>query len=936
MACGQKKQNTNEGGVHLTERTCSPYNPIIKQIVDDCLGLPIYPVSSIDAVIDEDGNTLRKLLNDLLDQIKSGSSDVTTQIENILSIVDHLDDVYVSETEFSAFLADLTNKLKLLYKISSMNQTDDSTSSLNYDGLTTKPHIVAVIEDIQEQIQNIIGGNGTGLSLEGLQEAIENLNSLLLSVANYDTRSIIGNDDLVFSNENTNHLIEIIYKIESVINDLEAIKDLIGIGDDNEGTLIERIEAIEGQIQDILEDINDIETDIRDLKTEAAKHAHLDEKVLVQMPAVYNGNKEIYQTLKAAEYPPTTIDFLKGSNLRHSGERLEYQGFLEGTIDVSDDPSQPYYAYRYYDVYPTGHTDQTKGHPLFYKDKSTGEYVRLLDTFGNQLMAGNGVVSIEDIDTLTDAILGPKTSPKFQVSPEVRVNYEDLYFNYGGEFYLFCDYQHDNEPTIGDLNAAVDMLLSVDNSEIHEVATDYSPIAKTGWIVYFDSYNQIQALYPCIEGKLYVDSFTGNLYRYTKNNMIQVSKQEFYGSTYIKLNKSTEHSIVDGDNNIYEGPYEKYIIQLDSTIPQRIEELESSSTWECTYLYELNTPAEDGYYLYEGAYPVIPSAGCHKSGIHVDLNGVVTVEYSINSVTSTIDYILSGVKTSIMGKYVFNHLDVLKQTLERQQGNYSSESEEYILLNNIIEYLQDTVGVQTDASDIYIKAWSRNLVQNNNLALDEHFPAQQNNVGDPTLHLGGLPFLSVNGNQKYLPVYYLNEDNGTYSIEEIKVSDPRYIIRAGQVVWDFSGNGGVTIDDVTSLIDYLLTTGGTAKEVQPVKTFLSAILYQKAATSFQPVQYVKGRLFHVNYPATDEEFDVNKYNWWYFDDNNSFRPVASRYELVYEANTNSAVLLLDGFRDSEVQFSYEGLRLSYSNNNNTLSLLDNASRVISSVELPIH
>jgi len=36
-------------------------------MVDDCLGLPIYPVSSIDAVIDENGNTLRKLLDELVD-----------------------------------------------------------------------------------------------------------------------------------------------------------------------------------------------------------------------------------------------------------------------------------------------------------------------------------------------------------------------------------------------------------------------------------------------------------------------------------------------------------------------------------------------------------------------------------------------------------------------------------------------------------------------------------------------------------------------------------------------------------------------------------------------------------------------------------------------------------------------------------------------------
>jgi len=31
-------------------------------MVDDCLGIPVYPVSSIDAIIDEDGNTLRSLL----------------------------------------------------------------------------------------------------------------------------------------------------------------------------------------------------------------------------------------------------------------------------------------------------------------------------------------------------------------------------------------------------------------------------------------------------------------------------------------------------------------------------------------------------------------------------------------------------------------------------------------------------------------------------------------------------------------------------------------------------------------------------------------------------------------------------------------------------------------------------------------------------------
>jgi len=59
-------------------------------MVDDCLGLPIYPVSSIDAVIDEDGNTLRKLLEDLLDKINSGSTDLAELIEQIQVSIEYI------------------------------------------------------------------------------------------------------------------------------------------------------------------------------------------------------------------------------------------------------------------------------------------------------------------------------------------------------------------------------------------------------------------------------------------------------------------------------------------------------------------------------------------------------------------------------------------------------------------------------------------------------------------------------------------------------------------------------------------------------------------------------------------------------------------------------------------------------------------------------
>jgi len=41
-------------------------------MVDDCLGLPIYPVASVDSVIDEEGKTLRQLLAELQIEAQDG------------------------------------------------------------------------------------------------------------------------------------------------------------------------------------------------------------------------------------------------------------------------------------------------------------------------------------------------------------------------------------------------------------------------------------------------------------------------------------------------------------------------------------------------------------------------------------------------------------------------------------------------------------------------------------------------------------------------------------------------------------------------------------------------------------------------------------------------------------------------------------------------
>jgi len=50
-------------------------------MVDDCLGMPIYLVSSIDAIIDEEGRTLRQLLED----IQTGASNGTIDLQNAIT-----------------------------------------------------------------------------------------------------------------------------------------------------------------------------------------------------------------------------------------------------------------------------------------------------------------------------------------------------------------------------------------------------------------------------------------------------------------------------------------------------------------------------------------------------------------------------------------------------------------------------------------------------------------------------------------------------------------------------------------------------------------------------------------------------------------------------------------------------------------------------------
>jgi len=117
MSCYNKKK-LEESGVSLTERTCSPYNPIIKQIVDDCLGLPIYPVTSVDAVIDEEGNTLRDLLEELSNLTGESNPEyikIWQKINEILQTIQDLKDIYL--TENSTVIVTLRRDLETLKEL---------------------------------------------------------------------------------------------------------------------------------------------------------------------------------------------------------------------------------------------------------------------------------------------------------------------------------------------------------------------------------------------------------------------------------------------------------------------------------------------------------------------------------------------------------------------------------------------------------------------------------------------------------------------------------------------------------------------------------------------------------------------------------------------------------------------------------------------------
>lgn len=562
MGCQQKKQNNNQGGVHLTERTCSPYNPIIKQIVDDCLGLPIYPVTSVDAVIDENGDTLRKLLQDLLDKIKEGSFNVQQLQQMIEESLSRLSDIYASKEA-------LNNLKALLWAISSiMSKSDNPTEDDLYVAGTSTPKIVDAVRRLQDIVCALTGTcegqSGEDIpSIIDLKELLDILQDILVAIANFDTTyTVVDGNDLGLETKDSNARIKIIQEILD-------IKSLIGDGDEegtppDGGSLVQKIQWLIDNVKQLL--------------TESETHAHLDLSVLNQMPeSVRTGNNEakknLYKTLKASELPPTAIVVAtSGSHINKQYGYPIYVGNLKKASVANDR----------LDFYPFGHPtiegqQNQIGNPIKYirRNPQTNEVLQefyVTDTNNRVLRAGNGQFDMDDIVQSLQIISGSDVEFQESVKPSQlaifqnnNATYANFVVDVGGTEYSVGDIMKDREVSVNDTNAIITAITTANSQQSDN---QLSNMNNTQLFV-FETSNNVDtvAMYPCIKGKTYVDVLTGNMYVYEGGRMNRVVSSKFVGTNGIEVNEVKDYEDEDATVLTKKEPYTKYTIGLDRDNP---------------------------------------------------------------------------------------------------------------------------------------------------------------------------------------------------------------------------------------------------------------------------------------------------------------------------------------------------------------------------------
>lgn len=811
MGCKQKKQNNNQGGVHLTERTCSPYNPIIKQIVDDCLGLPIYPVTSVDAVIDENGDTLRKLLQDLLDQIKEGSFNTQQLQQMIEEALGRLSDIYASK--------EALNDLKaLLWAISSiMSKSDNPTESDLYITGTSIPKIVDAVRRLQDIVCALTGTcegqSGEDIpSIIDLKELLDILQDILVAIANFDTTyTVVDGNDLGLETKDNNARIKIIQEILD-------IKSLIGDGDEegtppDGGSLVQKIQWLIDNVKQLL--------------TESKTHAHLDPKVLEQMPEeVEQGQSEnardLYKTLRAAELPPTTVIIA-----RNAGDIEINNNYPLYVGNIS-----PVSAGNLLDFYPFGHTNSNEGYPLFYKAQN-GQYVAVETSNGTQLRAGNGQFTGDDIIFEVKSILSVEAVPEFDTTPKYEQenlfrnnNYRlsNFYVKVGNSYYAIGDVQKINEVKISGLNEIISTLQSSQQSQpAFQMPIPYSNNISKGWLILFDT-DLNPALYPCIKGKTYVDATTGNLYVYESNNMHQVANSKFVGNG-ITVTKTFDFDNPSAEKKMLRDPYTEYMFSLD---PQ-------------TLLLKSN----DEFVNFEIQGTELPTTTLAKYNVKCDL------EYDENQTSGALYYLDSQT------------IEVIpKTTYINANSNPYEQSPIYDF---------DDFGVAPGFFAYFGKAFISNMI-NSLTASKQQAEAEGDNdqVRELEARIQDLREKLANASPIPKPrslIIWPNDSDAEHGVEITGSYTQAFVLSQ---MLDFDEDGCFTPDDV-----YILSgLSGSTAEPKEINTGVMLKRYRDdSQVTIDSSPEVIGRIFEVI--GANEEKSL-----YYFNEQGDFRPLHPEYSLT--------------------------------------------------------
>ena len=912
MACGQKKQNNQEGGVHLTERTCSPYNPIIKQIVDDCLGLPIYPVSSIDAVIDEDGNTLRKLLDELVNQINGGQSNLTEIIRQIQLAITTIEGNYLTEQDLNnvlsgyattASLNSLSGSLdslkSLLWAISALTDTSNVntlTPSDLYKQGTNTPKIVAAVDKLHQDINDIIGGSGgNGVSLASLNEAIGALRSLLLAVANFDTAA--HNEEGLTHYANNQQI--------KIIKEIIDLKSALGIDPENpgDGTLAARISALEGSIQALVPDVNSLK--------EASKiHAHLDARVLSQMP---DGevDEAIYQTLRAEEVPPTTIQIITidlKDDPRRSGRRFEYLGELINDRQIvienlpDDDTRQ---RLKYYDTLPVGHKNAATGYPLFIWNESTEQYEGLQDLQGDQLYAGNGKVTKSDYFLINEMILHPELIPPYEYEPKGDTpKCNELFYKKDGLYYPYGDVNGDGEVHNADTVALIRALFEYSTqSSIIGAQPEIIRNKNQGWLHYYTNTSlDPVAIYPCIEGRLYIDEFTGNLYKFQEGTMYPVNKTVFKAGENIELSAQTLFTDAKGEINY--GPYNE--LTINAVVPTLAAgDNINISTDEQTNTVTFSTPAYTegtGVNISNKVVSIdatsFPTQNILEPQSDNDLYKLSIEGHQLNlNVVPTIMYLkpepepdpnpqIQSSESSIHpieGQY---YVTIDQQRIKVLPDELDDRTEYNVKdLSVLIDRLLNGVIYTTTQQDI-LDTLLYNVLERFNLFNDSQLDLLttiKESIQETQ------PEIQLQSSVDRVFTYYIEDDDNPHQ------AFGTYADVADNGTYDFDGDNTVGVSDVTSFIDDLMQ--GNDLSIRYNQRQVGATLYQYKNGDYVQIgvvpldkenyetQSLRGVIFQLM-----DQYNEEAWTWYYFDEEGSFIPMFPDLYMKYDSSESKLIL----------------------------------------------